>query len=75
MLAAGTVSWKLITGPAISRLADRLGEHRQILTVFLATAAVIAFGTIFNRVCDLPARQCRARFDAGSSPSCRFLTR
>ena len=28
-------------GPVISRL---LGQHRQILTVFLAMAAVIAFG-------------------------------
>ena len=48
VLAAGTAV-RLITGPAISRLADRLGKHRQILTVFLATAAVIAFGY------DLPA--------------------
>jgi MFS transporter, PPP family, 3-phenylpropionic acid transporter len=48
VLAAGTAI-RLITGPAISRLADRLGKHRQVLTVFLATAAVIAFGY------DLPA--------------------
>src|SRR4029077_5000695 len=48
VLAAGTAI-RLITGPIISRLADRLGKHRQILTVFLAMAAVIAFGY------DLPA--------------------
>jgi PPP family 3-phenylpropionic acid transporter len=43
VLAAGTAI-RLITGPVISRLADRLGKHRQILTVLLAMAAVIAFG-------------------------------
>jgi PPP family 3-phenylpropionic acid transporter len=43
VLAAGTAI-RLITGPAISRLADRLGKHRQTLTVLLSTAAVIAFG-------------------------------
>jgi MFS transporter, PPP family, 3-phenylpropionic acid transporter len=43
VLAAGTAV-RLITGPVISRLADRLGKHQQILTVFLAMAAVIAFG-------------------------------
>src|SRR5580700_5082318 len=43
VLAAGTAV-RLIAGPVISRLADRLGKHRQILTVFLAIAAVIAFG-------------------------------
>ena len=43
VLAAGTAV-RLITGPAISRLADRLGKHRQILAVSLAMAAVIAFG-------------------------------
>ena len=43
VLAAGTAV-RLITGPVISRLADRLGKHRQILTVLLAMAAVIAFG-------------------------------
>jgi PPP family 3-phenylpropionic acid transporter len=48
VLAAGTAI-RLITGPVISRLADRLGKHRQILTVFLAMAAVLAFGY------DLPA--------------------
>jgi PPP family 3-phenylpropionic acid transporter len=32
VLAAGTAV-RLITGPAISRLADRLGKHRQILAV------------------------------------------
>jgi MFS transporter, PPP family, 3-phenylpropionic acid transporter len=43
VLAAGTAV-RLITGPAVSRLADRFGKHRQILTVLLAMAAVIAFG-------------------------------
>ena len=42
VLAAGTAV-RLITGPAISRLADRLGKHRQILTALLAIAAAIAF--------------------------------
>src|SRR6201996_4464022 len=48
VLAAGTAV-RLITGPAISRLADRFGTHKQTLTVSLAMAAVIAFGY------DLPA--------------------
>jgi PPP family 3-phenylpropionic acid transporter len=43
VLAAGT-GVRLITGPAISRLADRVGKHRQILAVSIAMAAVIAFG-------------------------------
>src|SRR3984957_4533284 len=43
VLAAGTAI-RLITGPVISRLADRLGKHQQILTVLLAVAAVIVFG-------------------------------
>src|SRR5580700_5917231 len=43
VLAAGTAV-RLITGQVTSRLADRLGKHRQTLTVLLATAAVIAFG-------------------------------
>src|ERR1700728_1319277 len=43
VLAAGTAI-RLITGPVISRLADRLGKHQQILTGLLAMAAVIAFG-------------------------------
>jgi MFS transporter, PPP family, 3-phenylpropionic acid transporter len=43
VLAAGTAV-RLITGPAISRFADRVGEHRQILAVSIAMAAVIAFG-------------------------------
>ena len=43
VLAAGTAV-RLITGPVISRLADRLGKHRQTLAVLLAMAAVIAFG-------------------------------
>ena len=42
VLAAGT-GVRLITGPVISRLADRLGKHRQILTALLAIAAAIAF--------------------------------
>src|SRR5277367_2839598 len=43
VLAAGTAI-RLITGPVISRLADRLGKHQKILTVLLAMADVIAFG-------------------------------
>jgi MFS transporter, PPP family, 3-phenylpropionic acid transporter len=43
VLAAGTAV-RLITGPLISRLADRLGKHRQTLAVLIAIAAVIAFG-------------------------------
>ena len=43
VLAAGTAI-RLITGPVISRFADRLGKHQQILTALLAAAAVIAFG-------------------------------
>ena len=43
VLAAGTAV-RLITGPIISRLADRLGNHRQTLAVLIAMAAVIAFG-------------------------------
>jgi MFS transporter, PPP family, 3-phenylpropionic acid transporter len=40
---AGTAV-RLLTGPAVSRLADRFGKHQQILISFLAMAAVIAFG-------------------------------
>ena len=43
VLAAGTAV-RLITGPAIARLADRFGKHRQTLAVLLAMAAVVAFG-------------------------------
>ena len=44
VLAAGTAI-RLITGPVISRFADRLGKHQQILTaLYFAMAAVIAFG-------------------------------
>jgi MFS transporter, PPP family, 3-phenylpropionic acid transporter len=43
VLAAGTAV-RLVTGPAISRLADRLGKHRQIVTLSIAMSAVIAFG-------------------------------
>ena len=43
VLAAGTAV-RLITGSIISRLADRLGNHRQTLAVLIAMAAVIAFG-------------------------------
>jgi MFS transporter, PPP family, 3-phenylpropionic acid transporter len=43
VLAAGTAV-RLITGPIISRLADRFGTHKQTLAVLLAMAAVIAFG-------------------------------
>jgi MFS transporter, PPP family, 3-phenylpropionic acid transporter len=42
VLAAGTAV-RLISGPIISRIADRLGKHRQILTALLAIAAAIAF--------------------------------
>src|SRR5271170_2784689 len=48
VLAAGTAI-RLIIGPAISRLADRLGKHQQTLALSIAIAAVIAFGY------DLPA--------------------
>ena len=43
VLAAGTAI-RLVTGPVISRLADRLGKHRQTLAVLVGTAALIAFG-------------------------------
>ena len=43
VLAAGTAI-RLITGPVVSRLADRLGTHKQTLAVLLAMAAAIAFG-------------------------------
>ena len=43
VLAAGTAI-RLITGPVISRLADRFGTHKQTLVVLLAMAAVVAFG-------------------------------
>jgi hypothetical protein len=43
VLAAGTAV-RLITGPVISRLADKFGTHKQTLAVLLAMAAVIAFG-------------------------------
>jgi MFS transporter, PPP family, 3-phenylpropionic acid transporter len=43
VLAVGTAV-RLITGPVTSHLGDRLGKHRQTLTVLLAMAAVIAFG-------------------------------
>src|SRR6202453_5302496 len=42
VLAAGTAI-RLIIGPAISRLADRLGKHQQTLALSIAIAAVIAF--------------------------------
>src|SRR5271170_8126687 len=43
VLAAGTAI-RLIIGPVISRLADRLGKHQQTLALSIAIAAVIAFG-------------------------------
>src|ERR1700678_2234631 len=43
VLAAGTAI-RLIIGPAISRLADRVGKHQQTLALSIAIAAVIAFG-------------------------------
>src|ERR1700727_1654596 len=73
VLAAGTAV-RLITGPAISRLADRLGKHRQILTVFLSTAAVIAFGYDLppglRSSCSSVSRTLRRW-----RPSCRLPTR
>ena len=73
VLAAGTAV-RLITGPVISRLADRLGKHQQTLAVLLAMAAVIAFGyslpagfAIFLIVSVATLRRWR--------PSCRLPTR
>jgi MFS transporter, PPP family, 3-phenylpropionic acid transporter len=43
VLAAGTAI-RLITGPAISRLADKRGNHKKVLAAMLAAAAVIALG-------------------------------
>ena len=43
VLAVGTAV-RLITGPVISRIADRFGTHKQTLAALLAMAAVIAFG-------------------------------
>jgi PPP family 3-phenylpropionic acid transporter len=43
VLAAGTAI-RLIIGPVISRLADRLGKHQQTLAMSIAIASVIAFG-------------------------------
>ena len=43
VLAAGTAI-RLIIGPVISRLADRLGKHQQTLAVSVAIATIIAFG-------------------------------
>jgi PPP family 3-phenylpropionic acid transporter len=43
VLAAGAAI-RLIIGPAISRLADRLDKHQQTLAVLIAIAAIIAFG-------------------------------
>jgi MFS transporter, PPP family, 3-phenylpropionic acid transporter len=43
VLAAGTAI-RLIIGPVISRLADRLGKHQQTLALSIAIAAIIAFG-------------------------------
>ena len=73
VLAAGTAV-RLITGPVISRLADRFGTHKQTLAVLLAMAAVIAFGY------DLPAGFAiflivRSRTLRRWRPSCRLQTR
>ena len=73
VLAAGTAI-RLITGPAISRLADRFGTHKQTLAVLLAMAAVIAFGY------DLPARLRSSSLSVSRTlrrwrPSCRLPTR
>jgi nitrate/nitrite transporter NarK len=43
ILVAGTAV-RLITGPVISRLADRFGTHKRTLAALLAMATVIAFG-------------------------------
>ena len=43
VLAAGTAI-RLITGPTISRFADRFGKHQQILALVVALAAGIALG-------------------------------
>jgi hypothetical protein len=56
---------RLITSPIISRFADRLGKHQQILTGLLALAAVIAFRLFGSgRLRDLPHCQCRTCFCA-----------
>ena len=73
VLAAGTAV-RLVTGPAISRLADRFGTHKQTLAVLLATAALIAFGY------DLPARFAiflivSVAHASTLAPSCRSPTR
>ena len=73
VLAAGTAV-RLITGPVISRLADRFGKHQQILTALLAMAAVIAFGIHFrpaSRSSSLLVLRMRRRW----GPSCRSPTR
>src|ERR1700721_4084294 len=44
VLAAGTAV-RLITGPAISRLADRLRAHRAVPTLFFAAGAGTALGS------------------------------
>jgi MFS transporter, PPP family, 3-phenylpropionic acid transporter len=43
VLAAGTAI-RLITGPAVSRLADRLGQHREVLVLTVFVAALVALG-------------------------------
>jgi MFS family permease len=73
VLAAGTAV-RLITGPVVSRLADRFGTHKQTLAVLLAMAAAIAFGY------DLPAGFAIFPLSVSRTlrrwpPSCRSLTR
>ena len=73
VLAAGTAI-RLVTGPVVSRFADRLGKHQQILTALLAMAAVIAFGYFFRpalRSSSLSVSRMLRRW----RPSCRLLTR
>jgi MFS family permease len=73
VLAGGTAI-RLITGPVISRFADRLGKHQQILTGLLAMAAVIAFGYLLPaglRSSSLSVSHMLRRW----RPSCRLPTR
>jgi MFS transporter, PPP family, 3-phenylpropionic acid transporter len=65
---------RLITGPAISRLADRLGQHVRILTVFLAMAAVIALGYFLPAAFAVFFLVSVAHASA-LAPSCRLPTR
>ena len=74
VLAAGTAI-RLITGPVISRFADRLGKHQQILTVLLAMAAVIAFGYSTSGRALRSSSLSVSRMLRRWRPSCRLPTR